>query len=40
MVLGCRTRTPGNWHHMNYHYVLANRVFGWFCGVLTGQALR
>lgn len=37
MVLGCRTKTPGNWGAANFHYVVANRFFGFFCGCLTGQ---
>ena len=37
MVLGCRTRTPGNWSAANSHYVVANRVFGAWCGLLTGR---
>ena len=37
MVLGCRTRTSRNWSAMNFHYVLANRAFGFLCGCLTGR---
>ena len=38
MVLGTRTRTPANFTVMNARYVLANRVFGALCGLLTGRA--
>lgn len=38
MVLGTRTRTPGNRTVMNAHYVLANRCFGALCWLLTGRA--
>lgn len=37
LVLGCRTRTAGNWSRAQFHYVLANRIFGALCGVLTGR---
>jgi glycosyltransferase involved in cell wall biosynthesis len=37
LVLGCRTRTPGNWTPGVYHYVMANRCFGFLCGLLTGR---
>ena len=37
MVLGCRTRTPGNWTRKNFHYVIANTIFGVVCGLLTGR---
>jgi len=37
MVLGCRTRTPGNWRRSDYHYVVANRLLGALCGLLTGR---
>ncbi len=37
MVLGCRTRYRENWRLMNLQYVLANRVFGAWCGCLTGR---
>jgi len=37
MILGCRTRRRENWRLMNLQYVLANRAFGAFCGVLTGR---
>ena len=37
MVLGCRTRSRENWRLMNLQYVLANRVFGFLCGCLTGR---
>jgi glycosyltransferase involved in cell wall biosynthesis len=37
MVLGCRTRTAANWSGMNVHYVAANRIFGAWCGLLTGR---
>ena len=37
MVLGCRTRTRTNWSRMNFHYVVANRLFGLLCGCLTGR---
>ena len=37
MVLGSRTRNAGNWSALNLHYVFANRVFGLFCGLLTGR---
>ena len=37
MVLGCRTRHRANWRLMNLQYVLANRVFGAWCGILTGR---
>ena len=37
MVLGCRTRYRANWRLMNLQYVLANRVFGAWCGLLTGR---
>jgi peroxiredoxin len=38
LVLGARTRTPGNWSRADLHYVAANRLFGALCGVLTGRA--
>ena len=37
MVLGCRTRLYENWRLMNLQYILANRVFGFLCGCLTGR---
>ena len=37
MVLGCRTRYRENWRLMNLQYVVANRVFGALCGLLTGR---
>ncbi len=37
MVLGCRTRLRANWRLMNLQYVIANRVFGAWCGCLTGR---
>ena len=37
MVLGCRTRLRENWRLMNLQYVLANRIFGAWCGLLTGR---
>ena len=37
MVLGCRTRSRKNWRLMNLQYVMANRVFGFLCGCLTGR---
>jgi glycosyltransferase involved in cell wall biosynthesis len=37
MVLGCRTQTPTNWNLMNLHYVIANRLLGMICGLLTGR---
>ncbi len=37
LVLGCRTRTPGNWLPTQFHYVVANRFFGALCGLLTGR---
>ena len=37
MILGCRTRQRENWRLMNMQYVVANRVFGAFCGLLTGR---
>ncbi|MES2571764.1 MAG: glycosyltransferase family 2 protein [Verrucomicrobiota bacterium] len=37
MVLGCRTRKITNWSIMNFHYVMANRLFGLLCGLLTGR---
>ena len=37
MILGCRTRLRENWRLMNLQYVLANRVFGFLCGCLTGR---
>lgn len=37
LVLGCRTRLRANWRLMNLQYVAANRVFGAFCGLLTGR---
>src|SRR5687767_1925044 len=37
LVLGCRTQTPSNWTFMNLHYVVANRFFGFLCGLLTGR---
>jgi hypothetical protein len=37
LVLGCRTRTLENWRLMNLQYVIANRLFGAFCGLLTGR---
>jgi len=37
MILGSRTRLRKNWRLMNLQYVLANRVFGAFCGLLTGR---
>lgn len=37
LVLGSRTQTPGNWTFMNFHYVVANRLFAFVCGMLTGR---
>jgi len=37
MVLGCRTRLRENWRLMHLPYVVANRVFGLLCGLLTGR---
>ena len=37
MVLGSRTRYRENWRLMNLQYVLANRIFGAWCGLLTGR---
>ena len=37
MVLGSRTLERANWTAMNAHYVLANRVFGFWVGLLTGR---
>jgi Glycosyl transferase family 2 len=37
LVLGCRTRTAGNWSPAQWHYVIANRVLGLWCGMLTGR---
>ena len=37
LVLGCRTRTAGNWSPSQFHYVVANRFFGALCGLLTGR---
>ena len=37
MVLGTRTRTPANFTAMNAHYVMANRIFGALCWLLTGR---
>ena len=37
MVLGSRTMDRANWTAMNAHYVIANRVFGFFVGMLTGR---
>ena len=38
MVLGCRTRSAENWSPAILHYLIANRVFGALCGLLTGRA--
>ena len=37
MVLGSRTTERANWTAMNAHYVVANRVFGLWVGLLTGR---
>ena len=37
MVLGSRTTERANWTAMNAHYVLANRVYGFLVGMLTGR---
>ena len=37
MVLGCRTRLHANRTSMEPQFVLANRVFGFLCGCLTGR---
>ena len=37
MVLGSRTTKLRNWTAMNAHYVVANRAFGLFVGMLTGR---
>lgn len=37
MVLGSRTTELANWTAMNAHYVLANRVYGFLVGLLTGR---
>ncbi len=36
-VLGCRTTTPANRRVMRAHHILANRLLGGWCGVLTGR---
>ena len=36
-VLGQRTRLVENWNRMTILHVLANRVLGFWCGLLTGR---
>lgn len=37
LVLGCRTTLPGNRRFMSRQQIWANRLLGFWCGVLTGR---